>query len=265
MLNPFTPTSLVTGTASGVVATLNENFGDILEAFDTICAEFVARKFGDLVITGLLPATDVSLTSNISIGSAIISGELVVLESPYQKTYTASKYVYVDIDKDGDFLFTDKNEEDVAPELAADSIRLAVVITDADNIIAVHDMRFLYPYYTKELNISGSTILKGTVVSFDATDEGIKPTVGSAYDFIGVALTDIPNNLEGYIVSFGQVDILLKNTEASVKGGWVYISDTAGRIIVSQTEISADVKKLIGFARNAVTGGTDQLAKVFIK
>ena len=102
-----------------------------------------ADIFSDYVVTGLLPATSANLTSDISAGQAYVIGKRVY-NTATAKTYTASKDTYVDVDYNGTYTFSEVVLDAAAPSVAANSIRLAKVVTDADNITGVTDSRALY-------------------------------------------------------------------------------------------------------------------------
>lgn len=104
--------------------------------------------FQDYVYTGLQPATATGLTSNISAGTAYISGYRVNKASATSKTYTASKETVVDLGMDGTFDYIVQSVGDTPAAVAADHTRLAYVGTDAANIDSVTDMRTLTPYST---------------------------------------------------------------------------------------------------------------------
>ena len=99
--------------------------------------------FSDFVVTGLLPATSATtLISDISAGHAYATG-VRVNKTATSNTYTASVDTYVDISSAGVYTFPEVALGAAAPAVTADSIRLAKVVTDADNITGVTDLREL--------------------------------------------------------------------------------------------------------------------------
>lgn len=104
--------------------------------------------FQDWVYTGLLPADSANLTSDISAGTAYVSGYRVSKASATSKTYTATKDTYVDIDYTGVFHYTEVARLAAEPAVYASSIRLAAVASDGSEILQVTDMRVLTPYST---------------------------------------------------------------------------------------------------------------------
>lgn len=91
------------------------------------------------VATGLTPATSASLTSNISTGTAYINGYRVN-KSATSETYTASRDTYVDLSQGGAFTLSAVANGAAAPAVAANSARLAKVITSGTAITSVVDL-----------------------------------------------------------------------------------------------------------------------------
>lgn len=98
----------------------------------------------EVVVSGLLPATaSGSLTSNISSGTAYPRGYRVNKSSTTSRTYTASRWTFVDIDQSGNFTFSEVTIDGSTPAVAVNSIRLARVSTDGTQVLAVRDLRTL--------------------------------------------------------------------------------------------------------------------------
>lgn len=91
------------------------------------------------VYTGLTPATSASLTSNISTGTAYVNGYRVN-KSATAETYTASKDTYVDLSQTGAFTLSPVTNGAAAPSVAANSARLAKVVTNGTAITGVTDL-----------------------------------------------------------------------------------------------------------------------------
>ena len=87
---------------------------------------------------GLIPATSANLTSDISAGTCFVNGYRVD-KSATSKTYNASKDTWVDVSQAGVFSYTEVANGAAEPAVAANSARLAKVVTDADNITSVTD------------------------------------------------------------------------------------------------------------------------------
>lgn len=119
---------------------------------------------GDMTYSGMLPVTSANLTSNISAGTSYVSGYRVVTNAT-SKTYTALKDTYVYIDQNGAFQYVEVANGATAPTSPANSLLLAKVVTDTDNITSVTDLR-----QTTPLNLRIYQDLKsGLVISRDPT------------------------------------------------------------------------------------------------
>lgn len=95
----------------------------------------------EYVYTGLLPSTDSDLTSDISAGTAYPRGYRINKASATSKTYTSSKWTWVDLDINGDFQYSEVAIGGATPSVAANSIRLAKVSTDSSTVNTVTDLR----------------------------------------------------------------------------------------------------------------------------
>jgi len=96
----------------------------------------------DLVVSGLLPATTVgTLVGSIPSGKAYPDGYRIDKTSSTPKTFTASKWTYIDLDINGTFQYSEVNIDASVPSVAANSARLARVSTDGTQIVAVQDLR----------------------------------------------------------------------------------------------------------------------------
>ena len=95
----------------------------------------------EFVYTGLLPVTSGSLSTTISAGTAYPKGYRINKASSTNKTFTASKWTYVDLDINGDFQYTEVAIDASAPSVASNSIRLARVSSDSSTVNSVSDLR----------------------------------------------------------------------------------------------------------------------------
>lgn len=160
------------------------------------------------VVTGLLPAVNAgSLTTTTSAGTAYPQGYRVNKSSTTQKTYTATKWTFVDLDQNGDFQYSEVAIDAATPAVATNSIRLARVSTDGTGVQTVTDLRttscaqgpfsaikdtateasledmFLYGQPVRRFSPAGRTPegwANGLFVSYD-THTQFKVTKGSAY------------------------------------------------------------------------------------
>lgn len=104
--------------------------------------KFRDESFNDWTLSGMLPATDASLTSNISAGISYVNG--VRIETAAQAhTYTASKDTYVYMNAGGSFDFVEVANGATAPATPANDLLLAKAITSGTAITTVTDLRTL--------------------------------------------------------------------------------------------------------------------------
>lgn len=101
-----------------------------------------ADSFNNYTVSGQLPATSASLASDISAGVSYVSGYRVATAAT-NHTYTASKDTYVYINKGGYFVYSEVANGAAAPSTPADSLLLAVAITNGTAITSVTDSRTL--------------------------------------------------------------------------------------------------------------------------
>lgn len=119
---------------------------------------------GSYTDSGMLPATSTDLTSNISAGTSYVNGFRIVTAAT-SKTYTASKDTWVYIDQNGAFQYSEVATGAAQPTTPSNSLLLAQVVCDGDNITSVVDKRTTTP---PSLRIYQDMKL-GAVISRDAT------------------------------------------------------------------------------------------------
>lgn len=96
----------------------------------------------ELVSSGLLPGTTSgTLVGSVPAGTAYPRGYRINKASATAKTWTASMWTFVDIDINGDFTYSEIAIDGSTPAVAANSIRLARVSTDATQVTDVQDLR----------------------------------------------------------------------------------------------------------------------------
>jgi len=94
------------------------------------------------VYSGLLPATTSgTLAGSVPSGTAYPLGYRVVKSSNTAKTWTATKWTFVDIDINGDFTYSEVTIGGSTPAVATNSIRLARVSADGTQVVDVQDLR----------------------------------------------------------------------------------------------------------------------------
>ena len=74
--------------------------------------------------------------ASMTAGVVYIGGRRVVVAAVTSRTFTASKDVYVDVDNTGTLTYTDTTTNAASPALAANSIRLGIIVVGATNIAA---------------------------------------------------------------------------------------------------------------------------------
>lgn len=91
---------------------------------------------GAVVESGCVPATDTDLTSDISACVAYVNGYRIS-KSATAQTYTASRDTYVDLSQTGVYTLSAVTNGAAQPSVAANSVRLAKVVTDGTQITSV--------------------------------------------------------------------------------------------------------------------------------
>jgi len=108
------------------------------------------ESFTDYVFTGLLaPTTSGTLVSTTTLGTAYVEG-IRVAKDATSHTYTANTHTYVDVSKTGLYTYSEVALGAAEPSVAANSIRLFRVSTDATEVGLVTDSRQL------AMNFAGS-------------------------------------------------------------------------------------------------------------
>lgn len=94
------------------------------------------------VYDGLLTTTTSgTLVGSVPAGTAYPRGYRVIKASATPKTFTASKWTFVDLDINGNFTYSEVAIDGATPSIATNSIRLSRVSTDGTQIIDVQDLR----------------------------------------------------------------------------------------------------------------------------
>ena len=128
-----------------------------------------ADLVSDYVVSGLLtpvPST-ASLTGTLAAGTAYVLGQRTVLQAAVAYTYAASSDTYVDLSYSGVLTYSAVANGATAPAVAADSLRLEKVVTDA----------IVSPSPTLAASTAAGTLAAGTyeyqLVAHDATGYGL--------------------------------------------------------------------------------------------
>lgn len=94
----------------------------------------------EFVYTGFTIASGGSLTQNISTGTGYPRGYRIIKSSNTAKTFSASKWTFVDLDQSGDFQYSEVAIGGATPTTATNSIRIARVSTDSSAVVSVLDL-----------------------------------------------------------------------------------------------------------------------------
>lgn len=147
---------------------INSGDGSLIQA-GTIAAEALDANanpenrwnegFNDFVFTGLTVPTSATLSSTTASGIAYVNGTRVVKDST-AKTYTASKWTWVDLSSNGTFTYSETAIDGSEPATATNSIRLAKVSSDTTDIPLTTDER------VTEISIAAGSA--GSVADTDA-------------------------------------------------------------------------------------------------
>lgn len=119
---------------------------------------------GGVVESGCVPADDTDLTSDISACVAYVNGYRISKAATAQ-TYTASRDNYLDLSQTGVYTNTAVTNGATAPAVAANSVRLAKVVTDGTEITSVTSL------YTTRVPglIIPANYRDGLIISRDST------------------------------------------------------------------------------------------------
>ncbi len=98
------------------------------------------EAFNDFVFTGLTIPTSGTLAATTTLGTAYVFGARVV-KDPVAKTYTASKWTFVDLSNTGVYTYSETAISAGEPAVTSNSIRIARVSTDGTTVLEVRDDR----------------------------------------------------------------------------------------------------------------------------
>jgi hypothetical protein len=93
----------------------------------------------DFVVSGLVWSGDSyasTLNASMTAGYAYISGTRVTIAAVTARAFTASKDTYIDLGSDGTLDYNEVANNAPSPALAADHIRIGIIVTGAGNIAA---------------------------------------------------------------------------------------------------------------------------------
>lgn len=149
-VNEITVTNAATGVAPSISATGTDSAihlnlrGKGLAKTVTIGAGATPIYKFDYVDSGCVWSGDAygsTRVASMTAGVVVINGNPVTVAAVTSRTFTASKDVYVDVLDNGDgtglLVYTDGTTNAASPALAANSIRLAIIVVGAGNIANV--------------------------------------------------------------------------------------------------------------------------------
>lgn len=175
------------------------------------------ENIGNYTYTGMLPATDATLASDISAGTSYVNGYRVV-KSATAHTYTATKDTWVYIDQNGAYQFSEVAVGAAEPTTPANSLLLATVTTDGTSITVVTDRRQLTPPGLRVY----STYKNGLVISRDVSTATTVNIASGDIEF-GTSVTNgkrsnnAPTNVNLATTGVGGLDV------GSLAQGYYYI------------------------------------------
>ena len=184
--------------------------------------------FNPYTKTGMIPATSTDLTSDISLGTSYVESDTGILyrvvTAATSKTYTASKDTWVYIDINGAFQYSEVANGAAQPTTPANSLLLAKVVTDTDNITSVTDSRTT----SISLGAKDDMYLKGFQMNWVATDK-LSMDTGVVYvgttRVVKTTYTQIDTDVAGDF---------LDGSKSASEFLYVYIDDT-GDVNFSET------------------------------
>jgi hypothetical protein len=155
---------------------LNSAFNSILGMMGRSVT--IERLGGSELVSGAIPATSITLISNISSGVAYILGIRIVIPTT-SHTYTASSDTYFDIAPVGTLVFTTVANGAVAPAIATNHLRISKVVTNATAIITATMLRT-----PKELYAIVATAIKLSPSNYSRLLASPEETVVTGREFV---------------------------------------------------------------------------------
>lgn len=146
----------------------------------------MAEQMFDFVASGMVISGDAyasTRNASMSAGVVYINGRRISISAVVARSYTASRDTYVDVldnqDGTGTLVYTEVTNNNASPALAANSLRIGVVVTGASNIAAAASIN--QGQLDRVLPIASSIPYTYT----DSIGNIICPRNGSQYRMIG--------------------------------------------------------------------------------
>ena len=169
--------------------------------------------FTDFVYTGLTVPTSASLASTTTAGTAYVVGARVV-KAATAKTYTASKWTFVDLSNTGVYTYSEASIGGSTPSVAANSIRIARVSTDGTTVKSIVDQRDL------SVSFASNVVKVGSFTRDTSLATGTQEVTGVGITPIGV--------------------IFLSVQTTSAEMSWGFSNGGSDEVVTDQNTISTD-------------------------
>jgi hypothetical protein len=171
----------------------------------------LSEIFGDFVASGAVWSISSGLAGTMTSGVVYIGGRRVVVSAITTRNFTASKDTYVSVNNAGVVSYSEVANGAAAPALPADSVWLAIVVTDGTGITAV--------------KLFGSG-LSGTVI-YPTTGLGPWRSYTPAWTNSGTANTIGNGSLTGAFNQVGKtvyyrIRLTLGTTTGAGNGSWIF-------------------------------------------
>lgn len=181
---------LLYGIANGDYATTNNNL-----------PYWRNKVIYDHVIEGCIWTGDnygVNRNASMSAGIVCINGKIVTVTAIANRTFTASKDTYIDVDENGAIFYKEVANNAVAPSLSVNSLRLSVVVTGATTIASASSInQGRTPNNRSPFGKDFLLVATGSINSSGTTAEvdGVAPS-------ITFTSADLPANGRIYVEAF---------------------------------------------------------------
>lgn len=141
-VNEVTLANAATGTSPSLTATGNDSNVDIKligKGTGKAYTDNITETAFDYVVSGLVWTADAAGSTRVAsmtAGIAYVSGVRVTIAAVTSRTFTASKDTYIDISNAGAITYTEATNNAASSALAANNIRIGIIVTGATTIAA---------------------------------------------------------------------------------------------------------------------------------
>jgi len=155
----------------------------------------------DFVASGLIWTGDSygsTRVASMTAGVVYINGERVTVSAVTARTFTASKDTYVDVSSTGALSYTEVANNAASPSLAANSIRIAIIVTGASSIADANSINFGRTLNNRNpLGRDFLLVAYGSINSSGTTSE-----VDGSAPSIKFSSADIPADGKIYVIAY---------------------------------------------------------------